>query len=586
MSPSFFEHQELARRNSRVMVALFLLAVAAVVTAVVAALAGIYAATLPDVRGGALVPWSERLGAVPAGFYALAALATAGVILLVSLVNVARLARGGPAVAQMVGARAVSPETRDPLERRLINVVEEMSIASGVRVPGIYVMDGERGINAFAAGWDVSGAVVAVTRGMLETLSRDELQGVVAHEFSHILHGDMRLNVRMLGVLAGIVFIGAIGEFAMRGARGSRDKGAYVWAAGLALFLIGWIGLFFARLIKAAVSREREFLADASSVQFTRNPEGIAGALDQIRGASDGALIASRYAEDLSHMFFGASIRQRLGGLLATHPPLDERIRRVHPRFDAASYRQARAAAGDAPRAATQQSGRRAEDAAAAWGRSAAASVALVGTLDAEKIDYATRLLHALPPELREKLRDPEGAAAVVLEVAAQKSGLKLAYRLPVVDLALPALKRLPEERRPPLLAKIEAAVHADRRVSPHEFVVLALVRSQLAPPAKGPAPEGRKLAELREEAELVASLMHPEHAERPVELARLEQALEKLASLAPLEKARLVEQLFSAAIADGRIRVAEAELLRLMGAVLRTPLPPLVEKIGSDPIY
>src|SRR6185503_17791553 len=183
------------------------------------------------------------------------------------------------------GARRVTSDTRDPLERRLVNVVEEMSIASGVRVPAVYVMDGEAGINAFAAGYDVSDSVVTVTRGTLETLNRDELQGVVAHEFSHILNGDMRLNVRMIGVLAGIVFIGAIGEFVMRGARGSRDKGLYLFFGGLALFIVGYAGLFFARLIKAAVSREREFLADASSVQFTRNPDGIAGALDQIRAS-------------------------------------------------------------------------------------------------------------------------------------------------------------------------------------------------------------------------------------------------------------------------------------------------------------
>src|SRR6185295_10385386 len=226
-------------------------------------------------------------------------------------------------------------------ERRLVNVVEEMAIASGVRVPTVYVMDGERGINAFAAGWDASGAVVVATRGTLETLNRDELQGVVGHEFSHILNGDMRLNIRMLGVLAGIVFIGSIGEFVMRSTRESRDSKAAggVFLVGLALFIIGYVGLFFARVIKAAVSRQREFLADAASVQFTRNPDGIAGALDQIRGASSGALISARCAEDMSHMFFGQSVRMRLGGLLATHPSLDERIARINPGFQPAAYR-------------------------------------------------------------------------------------------------------------------------------------------------------------------------------------------------------------------------------------------------------
>ena len=283
---TFFEHQSHARRNTRVMVLLFAAAVIAVVVSV-------------DLVLGALYVWSNdelfTLKAVPAGVYIGGAAGTAALILAVSLFNVARLAEGGVAVARMVGARRVPPDTAEPLERRLRNVVEEMAIAAGVRVPEVYVMDGERAINAFAAGWDVSGAVVAVTRGTLERLTRDELQGVVAHEFSHILNGDMRLNIRMLGVLAGIVFIGSIGEFVMRSVRESRDsKGVSgIFLFGLALFIIGYVGLFCARLIKAAVSRQREFLADASSVQFTRNPDGIAGALDQIKSSAAGTLIAN-----------------------------------------------------------------------------------------------------------------------------------------------------------------------------------------------------------------------------------------------------------------------------------------------------
>ena len=183
-------------------------------------------------------------------------------------------------------------------------------------------MDEERGINAFAAGWNVSSSVVAVTRGALETLTRDELQGVIAHEFSHILNGDMPLNVRMLAVLAGIVFLASVGDFLMRSMRGSRDTKGLI-LVGLALFVVGYVGLFFARLIKSSVARQREFLADASSVQFTRNPDGIAGALDQIRASTSGTLIANRYAEEMSHMFFGAAVKVRLGGLFDTHPPLD-----------------------------------------------------------------------------------------------------------------------------------------------------------------------------------------------------------------------------------------------------------------------
>src|SRR5205814_5272422 len=200
------------------------------------------------------------LAGVPREVYATGAIVTVGLIAVVSLWNIVGLAGGGAKVAKMLGARKVASDTRDPLERRFLNIVEEMAIASGVRVPEAWVMEGERGINAFAAGWTVSGAVVAVTRGTLEQLTRDELQGVIGHEFSHILNGDMGLNIRMIGVLAGIVAIGSIGAFLMRMAAEADDirAAAPLLALGLALFLIGYTGLFFARLITAAVSRQRE----------------------------------------------------------------------------------------------------------------------------------------------------------------------------------------------------------------------------------------------------------------------------------------------------------------------------------------
>jgi Zn-dependent protease with chaperone function len=627
---NFFEHQRLARRNSRIMVLLFAAAVLAVVAAV-------------DIVLGALYAWSAG-EAAPAAVYVAGAAATAALILCVSLFNVARLAEGGVAVARMIGARRVTPGTTDPLERRLCNVVEEMAIASGVRVPEVYVMDGERGINAFAAGWDTSSAVVAVTRGTLQTLTRDELQGVVAHEFSHILNGDMRLNVRMLGVLAGIVFIGSVGEFVMRSARGSRDSKGFI-LVGLALFVIGYVGLICARLIKAAVSREREFLADASSVQFTRNPDGIAGALDQIRVSSAGTLIANRYAEELSHMFFGAAVTVRLARLFDTHPPLDERIRRVHPQFQRGEYRAKRVAAlpleGErfAP---VEQKGRRGSDFAAAWGRTPGESAALVGTLDPGKMEFAGRLLAALPQPLRESVRSVDGARAVMLALllaepeeamrsqleaignadiaaqgramAAHVRGLGLEFHLPLIDLALPAVKAASEPAKNEHLAALEAVVNADRRVSLHEFVVLTLVRSQLAPRSR-PA-ETKRIADLKKQAATLLALVA--HAgtrsdatgEReadlqaalttgasvlgiPAELAQgaelslnaVNEGLEALRSLAPIEKGLLVKGLFAAATVDGKIRVAEAALMRLVGAVLDCPLPPLLDRFLPEPL-
>src|SRR4051794_19198969 len=368
------------------MVVLFLLAVAAVVAAVDSVVAVIYLANLDD----------KAAPVVPQSVYVWGAIMTAGAIFVVSLIHIARLGGGGAAVAAVAGARPLGPNATDPLERRLVNIVEEMAIASGVRVPQVYVMDNESGINAFAAGWDVSGAVVAVTRGALDTLNRDELQGIVGHEFSHILNGDMRLNIRMLGVLAGIVFIGSVGAFGMRSAGEADDirAAAALFVIGLSLFIVGYVGLVFGRVIKAAVSRQREFLADASSVQFTRNPDGIAGALDQIRASGAGTLIKSRYAEEMSHMFFGQSIKMRLAGLFDTHPPLEERIRRVNPRFQLTPYRKGREAAdaakGEAPEGAAgfaaAPAGRRSADNGTNWGRSAAESAQLVGSVTPAKL--------------------------------------------------------------------------------------------------------------------------------------------------------------------------------------------------------
>src|SRR5207253_702139 len=263
------------------MVILFLLATIAVVLAVDLVAATAYVWT--HVSHG--LPLAQRYAAVPRALYVWASLGTALLIFAVSAFNVTKLGGSGAAVAEMVGARRVEPATREPLERRLLNIVEEMAIAAGVRVPAVYVMDAERGINAFAAGWDTTNCVVAVTRGALETLSRDELQGVIGHEFSHIVNGDIALNIRLIGVLAGIVFLGAVGGFVMRTMRGRSKDATALFLIGLGLFVIGYIGVFFARLIKAGVTRERERLADDCGVQYTRNPDGLAGALDQIRAS-------------------------------------------------------------------------------------------------------------------------------------------------------------------------------------------------------------------------------------------------------------------------------------------------------------
>src|SRR5208283_107876 len=241
------------------------------------------------------------------------------------------------AVAESLNGRLLTSNTNNPDERKLLNVVEEMSIASGVPMPKVYVLDNEDGINAFAAGHTPSDAAVAVTRNCMTKLSRDELQGVIGHEFSHILNGDMRLNLRLMGTIFGILCLAIIGRVLLQTARGGgRGRGQNpLPLLGLLLLVIGYIGVFFGRLIQAAVSRQREFLADASSVQFTRNPEGITGALKKIGGLGEtGSRLSHAHAEELSHMFFGNGVSEPFIGLLETHPPLAERIRVFDANFD------------------------------------------------------------------------------------------------------------------------------------------------------------------------------------------------------------------------------------------------------------
>ncbi|MDX5300261.1 MAG: M48 family metallopeptidase, partial [Gammaproteobacteria bacterium] len=320
----FFENQDRARRNTTLLVALFSAAVL-IITLAVDVL--IYIAASAD---QAAPPRFDAWLLSPPGL--LCSGVTLGVMALGSVYRFFKLAGGGIQVARMAGARAIDMTTQNPQERRFINLVEEMAIASGIPVPHLFVMDREAAINAFVAGYEPGEAVLVVTRGALDQLTRDELQGVIGHEFSHILNGDMRLNVRLIAILAGILLIGQIGQVLMRSGghrpRGKRNEGASVAMLGLALMGIGYIGLFFGRLIKSAIARQHEYLADASSVQFTRNPEGIGGALYKIALNDHRALLShTHHAEDLNHLCFGESVRmQFMQGWLASHPPLEERI--------------------------------------------------------------------------------------------------------------------------------------------------------------------------------------------------------------------------------------------------------------------
>jgi Zn-dependent protease with chaperone function len=636
---NFFERQERARRKSRLIVVLFVVAMVCIVLAMDLATTIIWYFTRLYV--------DRPLQGPPRWLHIVVMGATVTVILVASIrKSIEMQAGGGIAVARMMDARQIVPVNATLLERRLLNVVQEMAIAAGTRLPVVYVMDDHGGINSFAAGAEGSLSVIVVTRGALHTLNRDELQAVVGHEFSHIVNGDMALNLRMIGVLAGLLFIGAAGEHVLRVAAESARQDIratpFTFFVGGALFSVGYIGLFFGRVIKAMVAREREYLADAGSVQFTRNPEGLAGALDQVRRLH--STVLHPRAEDVSHLFFSEAIYLEEERVLATHPPLQERIRRLVPRFRDNEYRSRRPdpAVELEKSAAAQGVGRRSDDVAHDWSLTPGEALGLVGTVGARDVRAATALLHALPQAARTALETRDGARGLVLalilatddamrgdELAALKAhgfgdlaavaahlsqvgrALPLAWHLPVVDLAFPELRAQSDAARHELIEALEVVVRADRRVPVYRFAYLSFVRSQLEPTARV---GNRTLDSLREEVALILSLVahagcaHAATAtadfakafEAGVKemgldgrLRRVEReqcdaqsaarAMERLRELGPLPKAHLVKGLFAAVTADGTIRVVEAALMRMIGAVLDCPLPSLLDELEPE---
>jgi Zn-dependent protease with chaperone function len=618
----FFSAQDEARRNTAWLVLLFSLAVVSIV--VLLYLAVVFLVSYSDTaRMAAPIQWWQ-----PRVFYIVAGL-TSGVILLGSLFKTLDLARGGGAsVAESLGGRLVQRETRDGLKRRLLNVVDEMAIASGLPVPKVYILEQEGSINAFAAGYDVQSAVVAVTRGCLERLSRDELQGVVAHEFSHVFNGDMRINLRLIGILHGILLLALAGRVLLRGGGRSRSRSSGgIVAVGLALFVAGYAGLFFGRVLKAAVSRQREYLADAAAVQYTRNPAGLAGALKKIGGFADNLIVHPR-AEEASHMFFATGVVSHLN-LLATHPPLELRIKRLEPMFVTAK---AQPAAKTLAAAGAMLAGLAGGEAMRVSPSGVSRSV---GNSDERHLGYAHALLDAVPERIMADVHDAQRARAVVYALLAGSlddmsvnlprllqgegeenialaaghvlglASVNRAVRLPLLELAIAAIAEEGAGMGETLLSNCRALVEADRRVTVFEFAVLSLLEHALGIDTGPALPRQRPaLAEIARDCDLVFSLLaHSGHhdpeaaagafaaahalmglegegefsARKAIRLPPFAEALSRLNTLKYRFKARVIEACVAAVAADGRVTLAEAELLRAIGARLDCPIPPLL---------
>lgn len=640
---NFFGYQEQARRNTAVLVALFALAVVLVTIAV-------YFAIVFGVAIGQIFAMDSRSGFT--GFsesqlwsrelFLGSTAITLVVILGGSAWRIYTLSQGGgAAVARMLGGSKLPMASREPLNRRLLNVVEEMAIASGLPVPPVFLLP-QSGINAFAAGFTPSDTVIGITQGAVELLSRDQLQGVVAHEFSHILNGDSAMKMRMMGLLHGITLVSDAGIVLLtmkRTPRYSRDRGTHpaLIVIGLLLFGVGTVGVVAADLIKRAVSRQREFLADASAVQFTRNPAGIAGALKIIGGYKAGSKIDHAAAGQASHFFFGNAIRSWYAkDWWATHPPLKERIRRIEPgfrgEFERVSFR-SRALENSAAAAAELLVAP--DDQVAAVNVSPDRLLERVGTPDLDAVQEATLLMARMPPRLRDFAHDPYTARAAVyalllnhdsakrkvqlqvleksadpgvfretLDVQPLISTLAPELRLPLAEMVMPALKELSVQQFAGFRKAVTAVIKADHTVSLFEFAIYRMVIRRLKGEFSKSVPLPVKYGNIepllphvtvvlallarighgsgapRVFAESMAMLKQGDHAMPDRSASRLsgfDKALGELNLAAPHLKEQVLKAAVNCVTCNGVISVKEGELLRVVADGLDCPLPPLV---------
>ena len=638
---NFFAAQDDARRRTKWLVVYFVLAIIGVIVSVygIVYLAMLYTGGSPNI-------WMP-------GVFTATALGTGGVMGTGSLFKTMQLNAGGSVVARDMGARQIDPYTSDASERKLVNVVEEMAIASGVPVPSIWIMDNESSINAFAAGTEPGNAVVAVTRGCLQRLSRSELQGVVAHEFSHILNGDMKLNMRLMGLLFGILMISMVGRMLFQAWRfmhvrssNSKNNGAgvvyVIVLAGLALLVVGSIGVFFGRLIQAAISRQREYLADASAVQFTRDPSGIAGALKKIGGQQLGSRINAPKAAEASHLFFADGGMFSYG--LATHPPLDVRIKAIQKDWDGDFV------ASELPDVAEGRTSGDTQQDARISGLSG--SIGLdqppVSQSQIDRLGEATEvdagvghLVHAgLDQEWTRACHDREEAQALIFGLLLAQDnqlreeeimfinngagedagklalhwnhalgGLHSSQKVALVDLSIPTLRRLSLPEYDRFVEITQWLIASDGQVDLFEFMLQHIVERHLDShfrPRSMSRIKYRNIEELVNEANILVTTMAAVGGEDQMEgayqaaitewgwqmdmapatacgLNAIREALEKFDQAAPMVKKQLVRMLGLAVMHDGFVESREAELLRATADAIGCAIPPFAKRVEAS---
>jgi len=626
----FFEAQDEARKKTKWLVLWFVLAVIGVVVAV-------------DLLAIALYDGPNQIYIVIT-----ASVLTGGIMLAASGYKTTQLSAGGSVVAEDLGGRLVMPGSADFEEKRLLNIVSEMALASGMPVPQVYLLDHEEGINAFAAGTEPSNAVIGVTRGCLQRLSREELSGVIAHEFSHIINGDMRLNMRLMGLVFGLVVISIIGRgmvqllrFQGGSSRRNNKEGGNVmlvlFLLGLGLLVIGGLGSFFGRLIQAAVSRQREFLADASSVQFTRNPDGIVGALKKIGGSEIGSKIKAPKAVEASHMFFSN------GGMfnffLMTHPPLDVRIRAVQKNWDGKFE-----SSEIKPITANRNTKNEERDGPldALPGAVVLGAVSGIGQGERRRISTGQQLHQGISQRWREAIHDREEAQAVIfglllnkdekflskevsfleeeaggeakelaLKWQAEARGLHSARKIALVEMALPTLRSLSPLEYERFRDIMRWLIASDGQVELFEFMIQRVIERHLGSYFERKAfrniaynqfdrllPEanilvstvseiGAGCADDAEAAYLEATSDWKDRLDRKGVSSHdeLDKALDKFAQASPLVKRQILVACVTAAARDGKLSSQEAELLRTIADSIGCPLPPFPGEVVEEEI-
>lgn len=653
---NFFESQDRVRKHTIRLVVLFALAVISLIVItnlLVMVVFGVINMEQGQSGGSALAQFDWRT-------FVAVSIGVGLIVLMGSLFKIVALSSaGGKAVAESLGGKLIPRNTDDLQQRKLLNVVDEMAIASGVPSPPVYLLVDESGINAFAAGFTTEDAVIGVTRGTVEHLSRDELQGVIAHEFSHIFNGDMRLNIRLIGVLNGILILGVAGYYILRSAafsgrgRGSNNNGAAaIMALGAGLMAIGFAGTFFGGLIKAAVSRQREYLADASAVQFTRNPDSIAGALKRIGGLEFGSKVENPGASEVSHAFFAQGV-SGFKSMAATHPPLRERILRIDPQWDGKFSRSDTADLSQNKNKSSEEADIKPkpsrEQVIAAVGSVAVAAGVAVGATETEvsaaidgigkpkpeSVAHARALLAELPSAIKETAGDPYGARALIYQLVLDSGqvvrdkqwahlkkvsdpgvlaiteqlqismqNLDIKFRLPMMDIAIPALKQLSLDQYQTFRDNIVALIEMDGRIDLLEWSLQKNLFSYLDAHFFGPGPSKKPryslVSQLEDEVGLVLSVMaragHKNLEDmqaafdaattllgfrelqlvdsNEISLIKLETAFEKLVLLKQQGKQQLLKACATSVAYDKKISTMELELLRAFSRILDCPMP------------